>query len=101
LLKSNASSELIALLALHSLNLQYSPQGDAALAGAAALDYPLHTFPADGSTMFALALSPDGKYILAGNFAGEARLLEVQTGKEIQLVPPKYSWGVLPGHLLA
>ena len=96
LLKSNANSELIALLALHSLNLQYSPQGDAALAGAAASDYPVQTFPADGSQVFALALSPDNKYILSGNFNGEARLLEAQTGKELyRLVPPKYSWGVL------
>ena len=100
LLKSNANSELVALLALHSLNLQYSPQGDAALAGAAALDYPVQTFPADGNVVWALAISPDGKYILSGNNdAGNpswARLLDVQTGQEIQLDPKSYdSWSVL------
>ena len=95
-LKSGASSELVALLALRSLNLQYSPQGDAALAGAAALDYPLQTFPADGGIVLALALSPDGKYVLSGNFDSEARLLEIQTGKELhRLVPATYdAWFV-------
>jgi WD40 repeat protein len=33
--------------------------------------------------VFALALSPDGKYILSGNDIKVARLLEVQTGKEL------------------
>ena len=97
LLKSNARSDLIALLALRSLNLQYSPQGDAALTGAAALDYPLHIFEADGGGVFALALSPDGKYILSGNDTKVARLLEVQTGKEIhRLVNGEYDvWGAV------
>jgi WD40 repeat protein/DNA-binding SARP family transcriptional activator len=96
-LKSGASSELVALLALRSLNLQYSPQGDAALTGAAALDYPLHIFAADGGAVFALALSPDGKYILSGNDAKVTRLLEVQTGKEVHRFVNEINdvWGIV------
>jgi WD40 repeat protein/DNA-binding SARP family transcriptional activator len=96
-LKSGASSELVALLALRSLNMQYSPQGDAALTGAAALDYPSHIFEADGGAVFALALSPDGKYILSGNDAKVTRLLEVETGKESHRFVNEINdvWGVV------
>jgi WD40 repeat protein len=47
--------------------------------------------------VFALALSPDGKYILSGNDIKVARLLEVQTGKELhRLVNGKYDvWGAV------
>jgi WD40 repeat protein/DNA-binding XRE family transcriptional regulator len=84
LLKSQASSELIALLALRSMNLQYSPQGDAALMGAATLDYPTHIFIGHEEYVNAAAVSPDGKYALTGGFDRTARLWDIQTGKVIR-----------------
>jgi WD40 repeat protein/serine/threonine protein kinase/DNA-binding XRE family transcriptional regulator len=83
LLKSNASSELIALLALRSMNLQYSPQGDAALMGAAALDYPAQIFTGHERDVNAVAVSRDGKYALTGGVDHTARLWDIQTGTAI------------------
>jgi WD40 repeat protein/DNA-binding XRE family transcriptional regulator len=84
LLKSHASSELIALLALRSTNLQYSPQGDAALMGAATLDYPAQFFIGHEQYVNAVTVSPDGKYALTGGFDHTARLWDIQTGKAIR-----------------
>jgi len=84
LLKSNASSELIALLALRSMNLQYSSQGDAALMGAATLDYPAQIFVGHEQYVNAVAVSPDGKYALTGGLDHTARLWDIQTGREIR-----------------
>jgi WD40 repeat protein len=84
LLKSQASSELIALLALRSMNLQYSPQGDAALMGAATLDYPAQIFIGHEEYVNAVAVSPDGKYVLTGGFDHTARLWDIQTGQAIR-----------------
>ena len=84
LLKSHASSELIALLALRSINLQYSPQGDAALMGAATLDYPAQIFIGHEQYVNAVAVSPDGKYALTGGFDHTARLWDIQTGQAIR-----------------
>lgn len=44
LLQRGGSAELIALLALHSLGLRYTPQGDEALCGAILLDLPVRHF---------------------------------------------------------
>ena len=41
---SRGSSEQIALLSLRSMNTHYTPEGDAALAAAARLDYPVQLF---------------------------------------------------------
>jgi WD40 repeat protein len=83
LVKSNASSELIALLALRSMNLQYSPQGDMALMSAASLAYPSQIFMGHELHVNAVALSPDGKYALTGGIDQTARLWDVPTGKII------------------
>jgi WD40 repeat protein/transcriptional regulator with XRE-family HTH domain len=84
LLKSNGSSELIALLALRSMNIQYSPQGDAALAGAAGLNYPRQNFVGHTDQVTNVAFSYDGKHIVTGSLDGTARWWDVQTGKELQ-----------------
>src|SRR6185503_6747606 len=44
LLSSDGSSEQVALLSLRSMNTHYTPEGDAALAAAARLDYPVQLF---------------------------------------------------------
>ena len=84
LYKSNGSSELIALLALRSIDQQYSPQGDEALANAAMQSYPLQIFEGHTKVVWGAAFSPDGKYVLTGSEDDTARLWDRQTGQEIR-----------------
>lgn len=84
LLKSNASSELIALLSIRAMNQQYSPQGDAALSGAAGLDYPLEVFTGHAEIAYTTEYSPDGKYLITGGPGDTARLWDAQTGQELR-----------------
>jgi WD40 repeat protein/class 3 adenylate cyclase len=87
LLASQGSPELIALLSLRSMDLEYTPEGDSAVTAAARLDYPVQIFTLQGSTVSAVAFSPDGKYILAGTGdtpSGRAVLLDARTGQEIR-----------------
>ncbi|HEX5840787.1 MAG TPA: BTAD domain-containing putative transcriptional regulator, partial [Anaerolineales bacterium] len=84
-LLSDGSSEQIALLSLRSMKMHYTPEGDAAMAAAAGLDYPVQVFPYPSSSRFFDAVfSPDGKYILTGNADGITQLWDIQTGKEIR-----------------
>ena len=83
LLQQGGNTELIALLSLRSMKTQYTPQGDAALVGAAGLDYPLQVFTA-ADRINSIDYSPDGRYILTGGEDNTARLWDIQTGHEIR-----------------
>jgi WD40 repeat protein len=80
----------IALLALRSLNTEYSPQGDAALTGAMSLSYPSWIFPdaGAGTTAFSREAGPwRGRYLLMsiyGDKTHRVRLWDVQTGQELR-----------------
>ncbi len=78
LLLSEGNSELIALLSLRSMNLQYTAEGDAALMGAARLDYPRRLFQME--TPRSVAISANGKYMLTGGDK-VAMILDASTGK--------------------
>jgi WD40 repeat protein/transcriptional regulator with XRE-family HTH domain len=84
LLQQQDNSELIALLSIRSMNIQYSPQGDAALTGAASLDYPLQIFTGHSDGLYAVAYSPDGKSVLTGSTDETARLWDAETGAELR-----------------
>jgi WD40 repeat protein len=85
LLQTGGSAELIALLSLRSMNLQYTPQGDAALAGAGQLTYPRQVFNGRSAVF-----SPDGQYVLTGDAGAKVRLWHVQSGQEVR----QFSTGV-------
>jgi WD40 repeat protein/transcriptional regulator with XRE-family HTH domain len=68
LARSGGSSELVSLLALRSMNLGYSPQGDAALQAAAAMPYPYRIFSPGHGFVAALSYSPDGRELAVNNF---------------------------------
>ncbi|MCI0610754.1 MAG: helix-turn-helix domain-containing protein, partial [Anaerolineae bacterium] len=84
LLQSGGNSELIALLSLRSLNIQYSPQGDAAVLGAATLAYPRQIFMGHTDAVLLVTFSPDGKYVLTSSVDKTARLWDAQTGHEVR-----------------
>ena len=75
---------MIGLLSILSMKTHYSPQGDAALEGAATLDYPRQLFTGHTDSILGVAFSPDGKYVLTAGGDDTARLWDVQTGAEIR-----------------
>ncbi len=85
LLAQNGNSDIIALLSIRSLQTQYSPQGDAAIVGAASLDYPRVVFTGHSRYVTSVVFSPDGRYVLTGSDDSTARLWDVATGKEIRV----------------
>jgi len=85
LLNAKGSSETVALLTLRSLNLEYSPQGDAALLRAVNLNYPLQIFTGHTGTVLHVAFSPDNQTILTGSDDNTARLFDIESGKQLQV----------------
>jgi WD40 repeat protein/transcriptional regulator with XRE-family HTH domain len=84
LLAKGGSAETIALLSIRSMNTQYTPQGDAAVAGASTLIYPRQRFIGHTDGLYGLAFSPDGKYVLTGSNDNTVRLWDIVTGKEVR-----------------
>ena len=87
---SGGSTELIALLALHSMKQQYSVQGDAAIQTAAALDYPQQIFTPGPGTLYGMDYSPDGRYVSisyldSNSNTGTVSIWDTQSGRLVQL----------------
>lgn len=82
LILSQGSPEQIALLSLRSMQTQHTPEGDAALAAAARLDYPLQLFIHPDRIVMAAAFSPDGRYLLIGGRDNLVKLWDITTGLE-------------------
>jgi len=85
LMNTKGNSQTAALLTLRSLNLEYTPQGDAALLSAINLNYPLQVFTGNKGGVEKVAFSPDDKLILTGNDDHTARLFDAQSGKQLQV----------------
>jgi WD40 repeat protein/serine/threonine protein kinase/DNA-binding XRE family transcriptional regulator len=84
LLQARGNAEVIALLAIRSIHTQYSPQGDAALIGAATLDYAERILHGHTATIRSVSFSPDGQYLLTSSDDKTARLWDARTGAEIR-----------------
>ena len=80
LLIEGKSSEIAALLAIRSLNLQYTVQGDEALSHASRKDYPLRIFDAH-STIRGIAFNGDGTQIVTNSTDNHVRLWDVANGQ--------------------
>jgi WD40 repeat protein len=85
IINTQGTSETAALLTLRSLNLEYTPQGDAALLSAIHLNYPVQVFTGNQAPVTKVAFSPDGTLILTGSEDGTVRLFDGQSGEQIQV----------------
>ena len=83
LLSAHGPSELIALLSIRSMNMQYSPQADATLSQAAYLDYPVRRF-SHGAAIWDLTFSPDGKYLVTAGADHAGQALGCRTGQQVR-----------------
>jgi WD40 repeat protein/class 3 adenylate cyclase len=84
LFSAGGSPEQIALLSLRSMNTQYTPEGDSALAAAGRLNYHRQLFVGPSDGVFPVAFSPDGNYVLAGGWDNVIYMWDVKTGNEIR-----------------
>jgi WD40 repeat protein len=83
--QTGGSAELVALLALRSLQLEYTPQGDAVLATAAALDLPGQSYSGHSDWIHDLAFAPDGAHFVTAGQDKTARLWNVAAGREVRV----------------
>jgi WD40 repeat protein/DNA-binding SARP family transcriptional activator/energy-coupling factor transporter ATP-binding protein EcfA2 len=83
LLSAGASGELPALLALNSLAIGYSPEGQVALYRALANGFARHGLDA-ASQAVTLEFSPDGRYLLTGSDGDGLHLWDTTTGQEVR-----------------
>ncbi|NWG19120.1 MAG: helix-turn-helix domain-containing protein [Chloroflexi bacterium] len=84
LIQRGGSAELIALLALHSLALRHTPQGDEALCGAALLDLPVRHFTSHTGRIYCVAYAPDGCTVVTGGQDPVIRQWDVATGVDVR-----------------
>ena len=77
-------SELSMLLALRSLQLDYSTEADAALQSAVALGAPVQTYVGHTADIQQITFSADGKYLVSASSDGTVRFWDVQSGEELR-----------------
>ena len=82
---SNGDTNLIALLAIRSLNMQYTPSGDTMLASLTSLQVPPREFKGHTADLWGVAFSPDGKYLASSSSDKTIRLWDLATGKTIRI----------------
>jgi len=85
LMLSHGDTNLIALLTIRSLNLYYTPSGDAVLANLTILEAPPLELKGHTSDVWGVAFSPDGKYLASGSSDGTARLWDLATGETVHI----------------
>src|SRR5215217_564088 len=85
LMLSHGDTNLIALLAIRSLTMQYTPSGDTVLESLTTLGTPPRDFKGHTSDVWGVAFSPDGKYLATGSSDKTARLWDVASGETIHI----------------
>ena len=83
---NNGDLNIVALLTIRSLNLQYSPAGDAVLTSLSSLETPPREFKGHTDFIFGVAISPDGKYLATGSTDKTVRLWDLATGKTVHIL---------------
>lgn len=85
LMLNNGDPSLIALLAIRSLTMQYTPSGDATLVKLTTPDALPQEFRGHKDRVWGVAFSPDGKYLATGSSDRTARLWDLATGQTIRV----------------
>ena len=85
LMLNNGDTNLIALLAIRSLNMQYTSAGDSILASLTTLESPPLEFKGHTSDVWGVDFSPDGKYLATGSSDKTVRLWDLATGETIRI----------------
>ena len=85
LMLNNGDPNLIALLAIRSLAMQYTPSGDAVLTSLTALEAPPREFKGHSAWIIGLDISPDGKVLATASGDMTARLWDIATGQTIRI----------------
>jgi len=85
LMLNNGETNLIALLAIRSLNMQYTPAGDAILSGLTTLEAPPQELKGHTSDLWGVDFSPDGKYVVTSSNDKTVRLWDLATGETIRI----------------
>ena len=80
----DGDSDLIALLALRSLNTEYTPQGDHAIQVAMRQSYPLQILVSEQPAQTAqIALSPNGRWLAVAKRSGGVELWDLESNKSV------------------
>ena len=82
---TNGDANLVALLAIQSLNTQYTPSGDAVLTSLSNLQAPPLELKGHSADIWNADFSPDGKYLVTSSSDKTARLWDLVTGKTIRI----------------
>ena len=82
---TDGDPNLIALLTIQSLNMQYTPAGDAALTSLTTLLAPPRVLKGHTDIIEDIAISPDGKYLATASDDKTARLWDFATGEAIHV----------------
>ncbi len=81
---NQGNSEVAALLALRSIKLQYTPQGDQAITEAARTNLPLRRIDTGDLDIRVLTFAPDGIHALSGGSEDTVILWDITTGQQIR-----------------
>jgi WD40 repeat protein/class 3 adenylate cyclase len=85
LMLTHGDTNLIALLTIRSLNMDYTPTGDAILADVTTLELPPRELRGHTADVWGADFSPDGKYLVTGSSDRTARLWDLATGETIRV----------------
>jgi WD40 repeat protein/transcriptional regulator with XRE-family HTH domain len=86
LLLTQGDTNLIALLTIRSLNMHYTPTGDAVLAEVTTLGLPPRELRGHESDVWGADFSPDGKVLATGSSDNTIRLWDLATGETIRII---------------
>ena len=85
LMLTQGDTNLIALLTIRSLNMDYTPTGDAILADVTTLELPPRELRGHTADVWGADFSPDGKYLATGSSDQTVRLWDPATGETIRI----------------
>ena len=85
LMLTQGDTNLIALLTIRSLNMHYTPTGDAVLAGVTSLEPPPRELRGHTADVWGADFSPDGKILATGSSDNTIQLWDLATGETIHI----------------